>query len=386
MDRIANDLRARRFDAAHENQGPSAQRARAVRNSLSSLACVLALVSASAAAQSDLSVTTEYSGFNGLTFSGLFPPRPTSSGGSISPGRPQTLTIVARNNGTAPVANAIVSLRAGPNINNRVLALAGPGCNLSANPPLDGARWMIGAMEPGAQVECSVSLRPGNLDRPWSGVIGAQIGAEGNTDPQPANDAGRSYEVVVSPADFVRDMALRIESPQGILRPGVPHPVEFTLTNLGPGQESFPGFRQRIYSEMYLIGPASREFFAIPASDDPDCRHFVELIGQVTFGVVSEIVFEPLAPGQSRTCTLHFTIRQGATGVRRLAFWNLGEQPGVFDENLANNVAEAVLLYSAPTIPAGSPWGWMLLGLALVGTGLLHARRRHRLRRAAPRD
>lgn len=377
MDRTSAALRAGASAAEHERLSPRAPRARAVRKNPSSMALLLALVAGGAAAQSDLSVTTEYSGFNGFTFSGLFPPRPTSSGGSISPGRPQTLTIVARNNDMASVANAIVSLRAGPDISNRVLALAGPGCNLSANPPLDGARWTIGAMAAGAQVECILTLRPGTLDRPWSGVIGARIGAEGNTDPQPDNDAGRSYEVVVSPADFVRDMALRIESPQGILRPGIAHPVEFTLTNLGPGQESFPGFRQRLYSEMYLIGPASREFFAIPTSDDPDCRHFVELVGQVTFGVVSEIVFEPLAPGQSRTCTLQFTIRPGAEGVRRLAFWNLGEQPGVFDANLSNNVAEAVLLYSAPTIPAGSPLGWMLLGLALGGAGLLQASRRH---------
>jgi hypothetical protein len=347
-----------------------------VRSRLSSLAFLLVLLTTAAAAQSDLSVTTDYSGFNGLTSNGLFPPRPTSSGGSITPGRPQTLRIVARNNGPAAVANAFVSLRAGTFITGRVVANASPGCNLTATPPLDGARWAIGALAAGSQIECTLTLRPGTMDRPWSAVLSARVGAEGNVDPNPSNDGSPGYEVVVSPSDFVRDMALSIRSPQGVLRPGIPYPVEFTLTNLGPGEANFPGFRQKVFSEMYLIGPASQEFFAIPTTNDPDCTHFVELIGQVTFGVVSEIGFESLAPGQSRTCTLQFTIRQGATGVRRLAFWNLGEQPGVFDQNLANNVAEVVFQYSPLTIPAGSPWTWWLLGLALGGASLVRLRRR----------
>ena len=376
MDRVAFDSGVNPAVVSSGRPSAATRRRRATGSRLPSLAFLLVLVTAPAAAQSDLSITTDYSGFNGLTNSGLFPPRPTSSGGSITPGRPQTLRIVARNSGPGAVANAFVSLRAGPSITGRVVAEPSPGCNLTATLPLDGARWAIGALAAGSQIECTLTLRPGTMDRPWSAVLSARVGAEGNVDPNPSNDGGPGYEVVVSPTDFVRDMALSIRSPQGILRPGIPYAVDFTLTNLGPGEESFPGFRQRVYSEMYLIGPASQEFFAIPTSDDPDCAHFYELIGQVTFGVVSEIRFESLAPGQSRTCTLQFTIRQGATGVRRLAFWNLGEQPGVFDENLANNVAEVVLQYSPPTIPAGSPWTWWLLGLALGGAGLVQMRRR----------
>jgi hypothetical protein len=187
--------------------------------------------------------------------------------------------------------------------------------------------------------------------------------------------------VYVSPVDYIRDMALSIRSPAGILRPGVVYNVDFTLANLGPGLEGDPNFTQNIYSQTYLVGPGSGEFFAFAYDGDPDCRYLVEDVGSETFARTSIITFGPLAPGQSRTCTLLLAVLPGATGTRRLPFWNYAELPGVFDERLDNNIADLVLQYSPPTIPAGSPWGWALLGLALGGAGLVQARRRRGLGR-----
>jgi len=211
---------------------------------------------------------------------------------------------------------------------------------------------------------------------PASSFLQAIVRSPTNADPVPGNDRGQAYEVVISPVDYIRDMALSIQSPAGILRPGVAYNVDFTLTNLGPGLEGNPNFTQDIYSQTYLVGPGSGEFFAFAYNGDPDCRYLVEDVGSGTFARTSIITFGPLAPGQSRTCTLLLAVLPGATGTRRLPFWNYAELPGVFDERLDNNIADLVLTYSAPTIPAGSAWTWWALALAVAGFGLVHARHR----------
>lgn len=333
----------------------------------------------SAEAQSDLSISTRYSGFDALTRPGLTPPPPVSSGGSITPMRPQALQVVVRNHGPADVADAFVELFAQTGVSPGIIATPSTGCSFTNTPPLNMARWSIGPIGSNAQVECVLTLTPAPADFPRGGVVRARVDANGNIDPLPGNNVGAPYEVYVSPADYVRDMALEIRSPQGILQPGIVYNVDFTLTNLGPGQEGHPNFTQSIYSERYGVGPAAGEFFALAYDGDPDCRYFVTDIGAVLISRTSEIQFGPLAPGQSRTCTLLLAVFPGAEGVRRLPFWNFAELPGVFDERLDNNIAELVLQYSPPTIPAGSPWSWALLGLALGGAGLVQARRRRGL-------
>jgi hypothetical protein len=327
----------------------------------------LMLLCAPVMAQSDLSVSTEYSGYNALLSGGLFPERPTSSGGSITPSRPRTLRIIARNLGSVTVSSAFVSLSVSEDINSRLVATPSPDCNLTATPPLRDARWQIGAMTAGAQHECTLTLRPASTDRTSSGILTARISAVGNVDPIGANNAGTSYGVLVSPVDYVRDMSLSIRSPQGILRPGVTYEIDFTLTNLGPGQEGNPLFTQAIYSELYRVGPAFGEYFALGYGGDPDCRYFVTDVGP---GRVSEISFGPLAPGASRTCTMLLAVFPGGSGIRRLPFWNLGELPGVFDERIDNNIADAVFQYSALPIPVGSPFLWLALALGVGALGV----------------
>lgn len=343
--------------------------------------CLLAGATIATHAQSDLSVSAEYSGFDYRSIRGLTPPPPTSSGGSITPTRPKVLQMIVRNDGPADVSEAFVEMFAQDSVSAWIVAAPSPGCNFTATPPVDGARWSIGPIANGAQIECTLTLTPAPGAFPRRGVIRPTVYANGNTDPVPTNNLGTPYDVVTSPVDYVRDMALEIRSPQGILQPGIVYNVDFTLTNLGPGQEGHPNFTQSIYSERYGVGPAAGEFFALAYDGDPDCRYFVTDIGAVLISRTSEIQFGPLAPGQSRTCTLLLAVFPGAEGVRRLPFWNFAELPGVFDERLDNNIADLVLPCSPPTIPAGSPWSWALLGLALGGAGLVQARRRRGLGR-----
>jgi hypothetical protein len=329
-----------------------------------------------ALAQNDLAVATEYSGFDARTRPGTTPPPPVSSGGSITQTRTQRLTIVAQNLGTTSVASAYVELFVGSDASARLTASTGPECALSvAGPPLNGARWNLPALAAGETRQCILTLRALPIPPGTSGIIRARIGSTSNIDPVPTNDSGPPYDVYVSPVDYIRDMALSIRSPAGILRPGIPYSVDFTLTNFGPGLEGDPNFTQDIYSQTYLVGPGSGEFFAFAYDGDPDCRYLVEDVGSGTFARTSIITFGPLAPGQSRTCTLLLAVLPGATGTRRLPFWNYAELPGVFDERLENNIADLTLQYSAPAIPAGSPWAWLVLALALGSVGLVQARR-----------
>lgn len=339
------------------------------------LAGLLVGMSAPSLAQADLAVSTQYSGFDYFTAGGLIPNRPTSSGGSIRPGRSQTLRIVARNPGPGTVSGVYVELRAGPAITQRVVATPGPGCSLPPTPPLDAARWLIGAMAPGMQVECTLTLTPVPGGPTGIDVLVARIRADGNIDPDSANDLS-GHEVGVSSVDYIRDMQLSIRSPQGILRPGTFHPVDFTLTNLGPGPDNEPGSTQNVYSELYRINGPESERFDLVYDGDPDCRYFVNDIGQVIIARVSDIIVGPLPAGASRTCTLLLFVRPGGSGIRRLSFWNLAEDPGVFDERLDNNIADMVLQYSAVPVPAGSPWAWVLLALTVGAAGALTLRPR----------
>lgn len=337
-------------------------------------------------AQSDLSITTSYSGFDARATPSFLPPPPVSSGGSITPARPKTFQISVQNHGSGDVNDAFVELFAGSSVSPGIGASPSAGCNLTPTPPLDAARWTIGHLPAGAQRECTLTLFPAPAEFPRGGVIRARVGANGNLDPRPNNDAGTPYDVLVSPVDYVRDMALEIRSPQGILRPGIAYPIDFVLTNRGPGLEGNPNFTQSIYSERYGVGPAAGEFFALAYDGDPDCRYFVTDVGAVVISRISEIQFGPLAPGQSRTCTMLVAVFPGATGARRLLFWNFAELPGVFDERLDNNIADLNLLYSAPSIPAGSRWTWLIMAVALAGIGLAHARRHRWIRNGEAAD
>jgi hypothetical protein len=198
----------------------------------------------------------------------------------------------------------------------------------------------------------------------------ARIGAVGNIDPIPANDRGALYGVVYSPVDYNRDMSLSIHAPSGILVPGRIYEVDFTLANLGPGIEGNPNFTQSIVSETYLVGPGSGEFFALAWDGDPDCRYFVTDVGSGTFARTSEIMFGPLAPGQSRTCTMLLAVFPGGRGVRRLPFWNWAETPGTFDARLDNNIADLVMQYEPAGIPSASRTALLLLIAGFMTFGL----------------
>lgn len=269
------------------------------------------------------------------------------------------------------VSDAYVELFVGNDVSTRVTASTSADCTLTTpGPPLNGARWVLAALPGGATRRCDITLTALPVMFPGGGGLRARIASDTNVDPVPENNIGRAYDVIVSPVDYIRDMALSIRSPLGILRQGVPYEVDFTLSNLGPGQEGNPNFTQSIISETYLVGPGSGEYFALAWSGDPDCLYRVFDIGSETFARTSEIIFGPLAPGQSRTCTMLLAVLPGARGTRQLPFWNWAEGAGVFDMRLDNNIADLVLQYEPAAIPSTSHTALQLLILGLAALGL----------------
>lgn len=174
-------------------------------------------------------------------------------------------------------------------------------------------------------------------------------------------------------------MALSIRSPPQVLVPGGAYEADFTFANLGPGEEGDPTNAQLAYSDGYLIGPESNEFFGLVGTGDPDCTLGAADIGSLRY---SDIRFGPLPPGTSRTCTLRITIRPGAVGTRVLGWYNWAEGSGIFDTNLANNRAQLVLQFPAAPVDAGSRWSLAVLALCIL-LGVALRLRGARGRRAA---
>lgn len=325
----------------------------------------------------DLALSMTYSGFDGNTITGFVVPPPTSTGGSITQTRPQRMTIEARNLGPATAIDVVVTFVAGPAVSPFVTATA-MGCSLDRiAPPLNGARWLLGTMPVGALQRCIVELR--SIDAvPFSGAFGdsivLRIAAASNVDPNPSNNNRVGALVSGSRIDYIRDMALSIASPTGILAPGSFRDVDFTFTNNGPGDEGDPNFRQLAYSDGYLVGPASTERFALADIGDPDCVLGAADIGGDTVTRYSDIRFGPLPPGTSRTCTLRVFILPGAVGTRVLGWYNWAEGSGIFDTNLANNRAQLVLQFPPAPVDAGSRWGWWVLAFLMLVVAAVRAR------------
>lgn len=342
------------------------------------------------AVTTDLSISVSYSGFNIGTASGILMPPPTSTGGSITTTREQILRATASNLGPADAANVVVELATSPAVSPHLVATPEPGCLLDApSPPFTGRQWLIGNLAVGASVSCSITLRVlPTLPFRQETNLAVHVRSPTVNDPNAANDRLPLLSpllVYVSPIDYIRDMALTIRSPPGVQSPGAFTQVDFTMSNLGPGAEGPSNFTQIAYSEVYLVGSGVNEYFAFADSGDPDCNYRVSDVGQVVFARSSEIVFGPLPPGTSRTCTVLLAILPGAIGNRTLSFYNWAEGPGVFDADLSNNRADLVLQFPPAPIPS---MGWsallfligalMLLGLARLNRRLIGQDNRRR--------
>lgn len=327
-----------------------------------------------AQSNSDLAIEMSYSGFDGLSITGFIVPPPTSTGGSITQTRSQRLTIDARNLGVVEAGDVVVEFFGGPSASPYLMA-TGFGCTLDrAAPPITGVRWLLGALPAGSIRRCVVELRsidavPGS--GAYGGAIALRIIAATNNDPNSANDRA-AVVIYGSRVDYIRDMALSIESPNQVLVPGGAYDVDFTFANLGPGDEGDPTNAQLAYSDGYLVGPESNEFFGLAGTGDPDCTLGAADIGSLRY---SDIRFGPLPPGTSRTCTLRVTVRAGAVGTRVLGWYNWAEGSGIFDTNLANNRAQLVLQFPPAPVSTGSRWGWLMLALAIVLMGVLQKAR-----------
>lgn len=326
---------------------------------------------------SDLSVSMSYTGFDDRTIGGLWLPPPTSSGGSITRTRPQRLTINVTNLGPSALSAIFVEFFT-PADRSALLTVTEIACTPDRSTPLSGLRLDVGALAPGAARACIVEFRPSAIAPvTFSVPMIMTVFAPGNADPAPANDQAR-LGAIGALDDYIRDMDLSVRSPIGVLSPGTSHLFDVTLANRGPGLEGSPGFTQVIYSQRYEVGPLSNDRFGFSETGDPDCIYRVTDIGSGTFSRVAELVFGPLPPGASRTCTMRLHVLSGASGVRALEFYNWAEQPGVFDENLANNRASLVLQFPPTPVDAGSPHGWSLLALSiLLLTALARTVRRH---------
>lgn len=346
------------------------------RAALAILALVGLLASRGVLAQTsnDLALSMSYSGFDGLSITGFIVPPPTSTGGSITQTRPQRMTIDARNLGPGEANDVTVTFLSGPSA-SPYLSASAIGCTLDrAAPPLDGVRWVLGTLPVGALRRCIVDLRA--IDAvPGAGSFGdsvvLRIAAAANIDPNPGNNNRVGVVIYGSRVDYIRDMALSIRSPPQVLVPGGAYEADFTFANLGPGDEGDPTNAQLAYSDGYLVGPESNEFFGLAGTGDPDCTLGAADIGSLRY---SDIRFGPLPPGTSRTCTLRVTIRAGAVGTRVLGWYNWAEGSGIFDTNLANNRAQLVLQFPPAPVNAGSRWGWWVLAFLMLVIAALRVR------------
>lgn len=344
----------------------------AIRSCRTALAVVVACAPSFGSAQvvtTDLALEARYTGFDYVNVSPLGPPPPTSTGGSITPTRVQVLNLVARNLGSVAAAGVVVTFQTSGQVSPHLSATPDSGCLFdAAAPPFSGLRWLTGPLTAGAEVTCNVTLRC-QASCPYAlAWTGGSISSPSVTDPRSQNNVGGTV-MFTAPEDFVRDMALSISSPAGILAPGSVTTVDFTMTNRGPGPESPPNFTQIAYSERYLVGPGSTEYFELAEIGDPDCSYRVTDVGSINFTRSSEIVFGPLPPGVSRTCTMGLFIFPNAVGSRSLAFYNWAEGPGVFDADLSNNTAYLRLQFPPAPIPADDPWWLAVLALLVAGCG-----------------
>jgi len=314
---------------------------------------------------SDLAVSMSYTGFDDRTIVGLWLPPPSSSGGSITRTRPQRLTLDVTNRGPSSLATVALEFSA-PADRSTYLSVTEVACMPDRSTPLAGLRLDAGALNIGTTRRCIVEFRPSVVAPSiFSVPMAVRVLALANSDPNPTNDRVQ-LGAVGALDDYVRDMDLSIRSPVGLLSPGTSHLFDVTLTNQGPGQEGSPGFTQVIYSQVYEVGPLSSDYFGFSEAGDPDCVYRVTDLGSGTFSRVSELVFGPLAPGASRTCTMRVHVLPGAVGARALEFYNWAEQPGVFDADLRNNRSQLGLGFPPASVDAGTPRAWFALALVIL--------------------
>lgn len=334
-------------------------------------------VDARAQTGADLAITGVYSGLDGNT---VGPPPfrllPTTTGGSITPTRSQTWRLTARNLGPGNASSVIVTLLTGAQVSPHLSATPDGGCALSSpTPPFNSASWVVGNLPLGSVADCTLTLSVAPTVFPQESSLVARIAAAGNTDPNASNDRSPSLFAIFSSRDFIRDMALSIRSPTGIVSNDRFSAIDFTLTNRGPGEEGFfPPFNQLLFSAPYRVGPGTDESFGFASSGDPDCEYRVSDIGQVTFVRSSELIFGPMPPGTSRTCTLLVFAAPGATGVRQLDWYNGTEGPGTFDTDISNNTATMTLQFAPAPVTAISRWGITLAAALVLCLGLVAAR------------
>lgn len=341
---------------------------------LGSIASCLVASPCSAQTTADLSISGSYSGFNDAN-SGPppFMNPPTTTGGSITTTRTQTWTLTARNLGPGNVGNTVASLTVASSLSPFLLATTDPGCTLSSpTPPFNAVAWSIGPLLAGASATCVITLRVSPEVFPQRSSLTAQISASGNTDPDPSNNRNAPLFVFASPRDFIRDMALSIRSPTEMVTNDRYSTIDFTLTNRGPGDEGFyPPFTQLVFSAPYRVGAGTDESFGFASSGDADCEYRVSDIGQVTFVRSSELIFGPLPPGASRTCTLLVFAAPGATGMRQLNWYNPTEGPGTFDTDISNNTATMTLQFTPTAVAAMSRWSLILASFLVFSLGLV---------------
>lgn len=325
---------------------------------------------------SDLSVAMTYTGFDDRTLAGFWLPPPTSSGGSITRSRPQRLTISVFNQGPNPLDRVYLEFFT-PADRSAFLAVNEVACPPDRTTPLSGLRLDVGPVGVGERRDCAVDFRPADGAPAFFTVpLTATAMAVMNTDPASANNQVR-LGVFGALDDYIRDMDLSIRSPTGVLAPGTSHLFDVTLTNRGPGPEGVrPG--EIAYSQRYEAGLQAVDRFGFSETGDPDCRYRVTDLGGDTFSRSSELVFEPLPPGTSRTCTMRVHVLSGASGVRTLEFYNWAEGHGVFDENLANNRARLILQFPAIAVDAGTRVGWGAMAMALFVLAAMAIRTRMR--------
>lgn len=319
---------------------------------------------------------------------------------TISSISPQTVRISATNASSFVARNVVLNSFGSRNLSSAQLAIdVRSPCNavvVATTPDVGGSNrridWSLGDLQPGESRSCDFGLRtvPTTID----GFVEFRfrVSVDGGAAVLPLARA-QAFFLTQLPT-HVTDLGIRIIPSPIIAPPGTIQDFDIEITNHGP--DPFPRsslFVKSIpYQHAFTNSAVTPDPYRVGVTGDPRCRVFVIDLGATE--VISrslDVVFDPIAVGESRRCTLGAIVLPSASGRRALPFTviNYGEfAPGVpsyfpVDPNVANNVADMDLLFTVQSVPAADRSALILLGLALLLGGVAATRAHSRRRLAA---
>lgn len=287
----------------------------------------------------------------------------TVTGAVVTQTRPQTLSFVATNDGTAAASNVTAtSAFAFPGNDLDLVAT----CPISISGPINSqtVTWSIGALAAGAQRICNVTLRALASATSSSRFFALRLAAD-QVDPFPGNNiAGALF--VVSSFDAVSDLSVSVTKipATGLVPTDGSGRLFITLTNAGPNAAATAQAVSDYYDSPFQN---THPFVIFGVPGDPCSTQINVELG------VTRVITGPLAglaAGASITCVVGIERRVGANdGTYVLGWTTFLAGFGSDDPNPSNNAAAIPLGISiAPVaVPTLFPWAtWALAALTLL--------------------